>query len=67
MLLGSLKTQDKFCGLLKSIETFAKPINPAIPISSRRYLFAYGCVVKYLEFAEKVANSYGLMEVNSNI
>ncbi|HUU41033.1 MAG TPA: hypothetical protein VMW42_08840 [Desulfatiglandales bacterium] len=35
-----------------------------MPISSRRYLFSWEHVVKYLEFAEKGLDSYGLSEVN---
>ena len=49
------------------IDTFTKPDNPAIPISSRRYLFTYGSVGKYLGFAGKGADPYGLMGVNPNI
>ncbi|HUU41708.1 MAG TPA: hypothetical protein VMW42_12285 [Desulfatiglandales bacterium] len=37
---------------------------PTIPISSRRYLFSWEHVVKYLEFAEKGLDSYGLGKVN---
>ncbi|HUU41117.1 MAG TPA: hypothetical protein VMW42_09260 [Desulfatiglandales bacterium] len=35
-----------------------------MPISSRRYLFSWEHVVKYLEFAEKGLDSYGLSGVN---
>ncbi len=49
----------------KEGETFAKPNNPAMPISSRRYLFVYENMVKYLMFAEKNADSYGLSGINT--
>ncbi|HUU40111.1 MAG TPA: hypothetical protein VMW42_04140 [Desulfatiglandales bacterium] len=35
-----------------------------MPISSRRYLFTYDEVVKYLGFAEKGLDSYGLSGIN---
>jgi len=35
-----------------------------MPISSRRYLFHYEHVVKYLGFADKCKDSYGLSEIN---
>ncbi len=46
-------------------ETFTKPNNPDMPISSRRYLFVYEHVVKYLVFAWKGADFYGLMGINT--
>ncbi|HUU39641.1 MAG TPA: hypothetical protein VMW42_01735 [Desulfatiglandales bacterium] len=36
-----------------------------MPISSRRYLFTYGHVVKYLGFADKVADPHKLRGINS--
>ena len=36
-----------------------------MPISSRRYLSVYEHVVKYLVFAWKDANSYGLIGINT--
>jgi hypothetical protein len=50
---------------IKQHETFGKPNNPAMPISSRRYLSVYKNVVKYLVFAWKGAESYGLMGTNT--
>jgi hypothetical protein len=47
------------------IETFTKPNNTAIPISSRRYLLAYEHVVKYLGFAREDANSYKPRGINT--
>jgi len=35
-----------------------------MPISSRRYLLIYEHVVKYLGFADKCKDSYGLSGVN---
>ncbi|HUU40210.1 MAG TPA: hypothetical protein VMW42_04655 [Desulfatiglandales bacterium] len=35
-----------------------------MPISLRRYLFSYEHVVKYLGFADKCKDSYGLSGVN---
>ncbi|HUU41614.1 MAG TPA: hypothetical protein VMW42_11790 [Desulfatiglandales bacterium] len=35
-----------------------------MPISSRRYLFTYECVVKHSGFSDKVADSYGLSGIN---
>ena len=35
-----------------------------MPISSRRYLLIYEHVVKYLEFADKGLDSYGLSGIN---
>ncbi|HUU41474.1 MAG TPA: hypothetical protein VMW42_11085 [Desulfatiglandales bacterium] len=35
-----------------------------MPISSRRYLFSWEHVVKYLGFAHKCKDSYGLSKVN---
>jgi hypothetical protein len=46
-------------------ETFAKPNNSAMPLSSRRYLSVYEHVVKYLVFAEKNADPYGLSGINT--
>jgi hypothetical protein len=47
------------------IENFTEYGNPAIPISSRRYLSVYENVVKYLVFAEEGKNSYGLSGINT--
>ncbi|HUU41076.1 MAG TPA: hypothetical protein VMW42_09055 [Desulfatiglandales bacterium] len=35
-----------------------------MPISSRRYLFTYDEKVKYLGFAQKGLDSYGLIRIN---
>jgi hypothetical protein len=45
-------------------EHFTKSNNPAISISSRRYLSAYEYVAKYLEFAEKSAGFYEPIGIN---
>ncbi|HUU39306.1 MAG TPA: hypothetical protein VMW42_00045 [Desulfatiglandales bacterium] len=39
-------------------------VKPAMPISSRRYLFACEHVVKYLGFADNGLDSYGFSGIN---
>jgi hypothetical protein len=56
---------DFLCVSLFTKELFAKSKNPAMPISSRRYLSIYKNVIKYLVFAEKNADFYELSGVNT--